>query len=426
MIVKGVASFRDGRNHVRNRASFVFLVAGTIWTALHGFGLLGPLETSTFHVFSVATFLATLLGIYWYRPAARWPWIAIAAGLMLFVARRHRPHRVADLRQPHRDPHARPRPHHPAGIRPVRDRARGPRPASPARAGRQLRRAPRLRDRGPGRARPRLGVPDHSDACANDQTPVTVRLLLSCYPPMSVFLVAITARIAFSPATRRAPCVSLPAARAGLPCWSATPSSCCSRPAAITMPIALIDLPYAIAYVALRRGSPAPFDARAVGAGERRSGRTHPGSPGLRGHRARRSPRSSPSRSPTSRPPTASCSPRSSPASPASRSGGCSGPSVSTPRSEAILAHQATHDDLTGLPNRLAAREHVSTGAEQRGASSARSWSLVFLDVDRFKLVNDTVGHSLGDELLVAVAAAPPGDGAPPTTSWRAPAATSS
>ena len=84
-MARGLAQFRDAGNRVGNRASLVFLVAGTIFIALHGFGLLGPLEGSTFHVLSVATFLATLLGIYWYRPAARWPWIAIAAGLMLFV-----------------------------------------------------------------------------------------------------------------------------------------------------------------------------------------------------------------------------------------------------------------------------------------------------------------------------------------------------
>ena len=72
-------------------------------------------------------------------------------------------------------------------------------------------------------------------------------------------------------------------------------------------------------------------------------------------------------------------------------------------RSEAILAHRATRDDLTDLPNRLAARECVSR-ALSNAARERALVVLVFLDVDRFKLVNDTVGHSIGDELLIAVA----------------------
>jgi GGDEF domain-containing protein len=68
-------------------------------------------------------------------------------------------------------------------------------------------------------------------------------------------------------------------------------------------------------------------------------------------------------------------------------------------RSEARLAHQATHDVLTGLPNRVFAGEHVSR-LLRRAAGSGDRVALVFLDVDRFKLVNDTLGHSRGDELL--------------------------
>lgn len=71
--------------------------------------------------------------------------------------------------------------------------------------------------------------------------------------------------------------------------------------------------------------------------------------------------------------------------------------------SEAELAHQATHDTLTGLPNRRAVHEHVAgllTDVRGRGGVVA----VLFLDVDRFKLVNDTHGHGFGDELLLAVA----------------------
>lgn len=65
----------------------------------------------------------------------------------------------------------------------------------------------------------------------------------------------------------------------------------------------------------------------------------------------------------------------------------------------AQLAHQATHDLLTGLPNRRAfeqALEEIVTGS--RRASDAAV--LCFLDLDRFKQVNDTAGHAAGDALL--------------------------
>lgn len=66
--------------------------------------------------------------------------------------------------------------------------------------------------------------------------------------------------------------------------------------------------------------------------------------------------------------------------------------------------HQlAYYDDLTGLPNRLTFHEHIKRALnypEQRGGTSA----ILFLDVDRFKDVNDMFGHAVGDLLLKAVA----------------------
>ena len=72
-------------------------------------------------------------------------------------------------------------------------------------------------------------------------------------------------------------------------------------------------------------------------------------------------------------------------------------------RSEAVLAHQATHDPLTQLPNRFAAEEHLARALLGDG-DTGRQVALLFLDLDRFKLLNDTMGHTAGDELLVAVA----------------------
>jgi diguanylate cyclase (GGDEF)-like protein/PAS domain S-box-containing protein len=63
------------------------------------------------------------------------------------------------------------------------------------------------------------------------------------------------------------------------------------------------------------------------------------------------------------------------------------------------LAHQASHDALTGLPNRQTVLErlrYISEGAQHDGSESA----VLFLDIDRFKVLNDSVGHAAGDQLL--------------------------
>ncbi len=68
-------------------------------------------------------------------------------------------------------------------------------------------------------------------------------------------------------------------------------------------------------------------------------------------------------------------------------------------RFEQQLAHQARHDGLTGLPNRMAALEHIASVArrvERQGSSIA----VLFVDLDGFKSVNDSRGHASGDRLL--------------------------
>ncbi|SFL04718.1 putative bifunctional diguanylate cyclase/phosphodiesterase [Geodermatophilus ruber] len=68
---------------------------------------------------------------------------------------------------------------------------------------------------------------------------------------------------------------------------------------------------------------------------------------------------------------------------------------------EARLAHQANHDPLTGLPNRTLLAQYVSARFRPGGSGLA----CLFLDLDNFKVVNDSLGHGAGDELLVEVAA---------------------
>jgi diguanylate cyclase (GGDEF)-like protein/PAS domain S-box-containing protein len=68
-------------------------------------------------------------------------------------------------------------------------------------------------------------------------------------------------------------------------------------------------------------------------------------------------------------------------------------------RSEAELAHQAMHDPLTGLANRALFLDHLRSELA-RGERRSEALAVLFLDLDRFKVVNDSLGHSAGDELL--------------------------
>ena len=72
-------------------------------------------------------------------------------------------------------------------------------------------------------------------------------------------------------------------------------------------------------------------------------------------------------------------------------------------KTEALLVHQANFDALTDLPNRAMAFDRLSQ-ALVRAKRSKHHVALMFIDIDRFKGVNDTLGHSVGDELLIEVA----------------------
>ncbi|NNE84055.1 MAG: diguanylate cyclase, partial [Alphaproteobacteria bacterium] len=71
--------------------------------------------------------------------------------------------------------------------------------------------------------------------------------------------------------------------------------------------------------------------------------------------------------------------------------------------SEATIRHLATMDTLTGLPNRSQFREQLQNAIVQADRTG-RKVGVMLLDLDHFKTVNDTLGHAIGDELLVKVA----------------------
>ena len=68
---------------------------------------------------------------------------------------------------------------------------------------------------------------------------------------------------------------------------------------------------------------------------------------------------------------------------------------------EARLTHQALHDPLTGLPNRVLFADRVRVVSSRRDSGS---FGVIYIDLDTFKPVNDSFGHSAGDEVLVEVA----------------------
>jgi diguanylate cyclase (GGDEF)-like protein len=69
---------------------------------------------------------------------------------------------------------------------------------------------------------------------------------------------------------------------------------------------------------------------------------------------------------------------------------------------EQKLAEMATHDFLTGLPNRFLLTDRFSIAAAQAHRKDAKM-ALLLLDLDKFKSVNDALGHSVGDKLLQAI-----------------------
>jgi diguanylate cyclase (GGDEF)-like protein len=79
------------------------------------------------------------------------------------------------------------------------------------------------------------------------------------------------------------------------------------------------------------------------------------------------------------------------------------GAAISRQDAETRLTHLATHDYLTNLPNRMLLEDRF-TSAVARAERSGKKFGIVAIDLDKFKLINDTHGHQFGDKVLIEVA----------------------
>ncbi len=233
------------------------------------------------------------------------------------------------------------------------------------------------------------------------QTPLDIRLVLVCYPTASVFLVVVTVRIAFGPDLRRSPSY-----------WFLLTAMCAmligdwvymlTEIHILHLPSGLLDLPYGLAYVGAGLMALHP---------SMRSLTEHTG----RTEHAERSGRTVIVIVALFVPALLLLTPYRAPAGDRVVLFGIILALTFTAvarmaqalheseRSESRLLAQAMQDSLTGLPNRRSMRAQL-TEVLERAEVANTDVAVLYLDLDQFKVINDTLGHTLGDELISRVA----------------------
>jgi diguanylate cyclase len=381
------------------RVAYVVMGAGALCVLLLALGVLGPLTDDAFLILGAGAVVATIVGLRRNRPAARWPWMIIAAALVVFLIGggvREAFGTLGDLsggRSPVPDlitlagyviigigvlglAHVRRR-----GIRDVDGTLDGVIAALAAMA--------------------LAWIFLINPTLFHENAPLRVRVVLSCYPPLSVFIVAMIARLAFNTGKRR-PLSYVLLLGAGSAMLVGDVVYMLVETHVLSVPQHVFDVPYALACVffigavlhpSMRElTEPLPADEVAPTKGRLAFVAVALAFPAL--ITVFRVDAAASDRLALGTIVMALTSAAAWRMFRALRA---------YARSEERLTHAATHDALTGLPNRAFAQDHLSRllahPRRERGLIA-----LLFLDVDRFKLINDSYGHSLGDELLLAVA----------------------
>src|SRR3954469_24379526 len=369
----------DPKRWIPRSPSAVVLCVGIVWVVLLGTGALGAAEGATFAALGAVAVITTITGLRWYRPALRWPWWCICAALVLFLiggAAREELGTLGDLSS-HRS------------LLPDAITIPG-----------YVILAVALAAFGHARRRGRAGDVDAIlDATVaalaalslawvfligpvvhGDITTLSVEVVIAVYPALSVFLVALCARIAFSPESRRVVAYRLVFAAMGMMLLGDVVYMLVDA-GVISLSGSLTDVPYALAFVfcatctlhpSMRQLSePIPPDE--VAPSNRRlafiaGALVVPAVVAVTQPRSTTTDRLVLALIIAALTVTASARVRRALRAHA--------------RYEADLAYQATHDALTRLPNRLAAEthlEHLAADAVTRGKQVA----LLFLDLDR-------------------------------------------
>jgi diguanylate cyclase (GGDEF)-like protein len=393
------ATTNPGVTAPNGRAAGAFLVGGLAWVAADLAGVLGPASEYTFLAIAVATLIASQIGITRYRPVPQWPWRLLTLAVVVFLVGggvKQAVQSFGDL-SPSRSlvPDYIIVPGYVLVLIAFVGFLRG-----------------RWRHRGHDvdavldsavialAALAAAWVYLMTPALSQDDLTIAVRISLAIYPPLSVFLAALSLRLAFAAGGR-----SSVAQRLFVVMMFAMVTgdvvSTIGDAHLFAVPKRLADLPYAVAFISL--GVITLHPSMGTLADEVPDDETRP----LRGRLA------------------LIMVALGIPAVVLQFYGDTTrnerlvlGGIVMAltvlavirvaralhqhAQSEALMRYQATHDELTGLPN----RSRVLALIDRKLAQPARTHGLavLFVDIDRFKLVNDTSGHAVGDELLLAIA----------------------
>ncbi len=370
-------------------------MAGT-WIVALALGLLGPLAAITFPALTLTAIAATLIGVHRYQPRLRWPWFAFAVGFTLFLiggVTREAFKTLGDLS---------------ANRSLIPDLVTIPGYFVILVALMGFVRA-RHRDRA---TRLDLALDAAVAALAAlaiawvflmnptlilNSAPMSVRIVVATYAPISACLVALTAGLAFSTGGRQSRADLLRMAAMAL-LLVGDVLFMVIETHSVAIPQRLIEVPYALAFVAYAVSALQPSMRQQTEPDVESEKTATVGRVVVLGLAL-----AIPGFIAVTRPPAA----RSDRLVLGGIVFGLTSLAIlrivrairARARSEARLVHLSQHDALTGLPNRIGAQRQLASALDAaRAAQSAIA--LLLVDIDRFKLVNDSHGHGFGDELI--------------------------